>query len=76
VERGRLRVRGLEGQGTGVDLAASLRPYYHRRFALVTALEMYRGYRAGRLGSDAFPRYAAALILAFMLGSKSSLRST
>jgi hypothetical protein len=31
---------------------------------------MYGKYRAGKLGADAFPRYAAALILAFMLGSK------
>jgi hypothetical protein len=37
---------------------------------LVTALFAYREYRKGRLGLGAFPRYAAALILAFMLGSK------
>ncbi len=31
---------------------------------------MYREYRKGRFGLRTFPRYAAALILAFMLGSK------
>jgi hypothetical protein len=31
---------------------------------------MYEKHRAGRLGGGTFPRYAAALILAFMLGSK------
>jgi hypothetical protein len=31
---------------------------------------MYREYRRGRSGFEAFPRYTAALILAFMLGSK------
>jgi len=37
---------------------------------LATAFPMYRAYRRERLGVRAFPRYAAALILAFMLGSK------
>jgi hypothetical protein len=38
---------------------------------------MYRAYRRERFGARAFPRYAAALIIAFMLCSKVlSLRST
>ncbi len=60
----------FEVRGAGADLAASLSLPVSGAWLLVTALVMYRGHRAGRLGGDAFPRYAAALILAFMLGSK------
>lgn len=37
---------------------------------LVTSAIMYRDFRAGRFGRDRFPQYAAALILAFIIGSK------
>jgi hypothetical protein len=37
---------------------------------LVTAFFIYREYRREGFGFGAFPRYAAALILAYMLGSK------
>jgi Glycosyltransferase family 87 len=60
----------FEVSGVGVDLAASLSVPITGAWLLVTALVMYREHRAGRLGGDAFARYAAALILAFMLGSK------
>lgn len=54
----------------GADLAASLSLPITGALLLVTALVMYGKHRAGRLTGGAFPRYAAALILAFMLGSK------
>jgi hypothetical protein len=61
----------FEIRGTGVDLATSLSPLLTLLFLAMTGLVMYREYRRfGRLGPDAFPRHAAALILAFMLGSK------
>lgn len=64
-EYGAFKVRGA-----GADLAASLSLPITGTLLLVTAFAMYRGHRAGRLSGGAFPRYAAALILAFMLGSK------
>ena len=60
----------FEVGGRGADLGAALSLPITGALLLVTALVMYGKYRAGKLGSDAFPRYAAALILAFMLGSK------
>jgi hypothetical protein len=60
----------FEVRGAGADLAASLSLPVSGAWLLVTALVMYRKHRAGGFGVDAFPRYAAALILAFMLGSK------
>lgn len=60
----------FEVRGAGVDFAASLSLPITGALLLFTALVMYRKHRAGGFGGDAFPRYAAALILAFMLGSK------
>jgi hypothetical protein len=61
----------FEVRGQGAGLAASLSPLFTLVLLAVTGLVMYREYRRfGRFGGDAFPRYAAALILAFMLGSK------
>jgi hypothetical protein len=60
----------FEAQGRGVELASSLSFILTGVLLLVTALFMYRAYRRGIAGPRAFPRYAAALILAFMLGSK------
>jgi len=60
----------FEVRGAGADLAASLSLPITGALLLATALAMYGQHRAQRLGGDAFPRYAAALILAFMLGSK------
>jgi hypothetical protein len=58
-------------RGKGVGLAASLSPLITFILLAVTGFVMYWEYRRfGRLGGEAFPRYAAALILAFMLGSK------
>jgi hypothetical protein len=60
----------LEVRGRGVDLAGSLSLPVTGVLLLVTAFFAYREHRKGRFGPEAFPRYAAALILAFMLGSK------
>ncbi len=56
--------------GRGVDLMSSLSFPITGALLLVTTVVMYRDYRAGRFGPDRFPQYAAALILAFILGSK------
>jgi hypothetical protein len=60
----------FEAQGRGVELASSLSLPVTGVLLLVTTLFMYRAYRRRVAGSRAFPRYTAALILAFMLGSK------
>ncbi len=56
--------------GRGVELLSSLSLPVTGALLLVTAAVMYRDLRAGRFGPDRFARYAAALLLAFMLGSK------
>ena len=61
----------FEVYGGGAGLAASLSPLLTIVLLTLTGFVMYRQYRRfGRLGAEAFPGYAAALILAFMLGSK------
>jgi hypothetical protein len=61
----------FEVRGGGVGLATSLSPILTLVLLAITGLVMYEEYRRrGRLGAEAFPRHAAALILAFMLGSK------
>jgi hypothetical protein len=61
----------FEVRGGGVGLATSLSPLLALVLMLITGLVMFREYRRfGRLGTATFPRYGAALILAFMLGSK------
>jgi glycosyl transferase family 87 len=60
----------FEVRGRGVELAGSLSLPVTGALLLVTAFFIYREHRSGRFGPGAFPRYAAALILAFMLGSK------
>ena len=60
----------FEVTGPEADLAASLSLPVTAVLLGVTALVVYRRYRAGGLAAGDFPRYAAALILAFMLGSK------
>jgi hypothetical protein len=64
------RYGAFEVQGRGVELASSLNLPVTSVLLLATALFMYRENRRGRFGLGAVPRYAAALILAFMLGSK------
>jgi Glycosyltransferase family 87 len=60
----------LEVRGQGAELAASLSLPLTGVLLLVTASLMYREYVSGRSELGTFPRHAAALILAFMLGSK------
>jgi hypothetical protein len=60
----------FEVRGRGVELASSLSLPVTGGLLLVTAFFVYREYRSRRSGLRTFPRYAAALILAFMLGSK------
>jgi hypothetical protein len=61
----------FEVRGGGAGLATSLSPLLTITLLIITGLGMYREYsRSGGLGAASFPRYAAALILAFMLGSK------
>jgi hypothetical protein len=60
----------IEVRGRGVEFASSLSFPLTSVLLLFTALLMYRAYRVGRLGVEQYPRYAAALILAYMLGSR------
>lgn len=60
----------LEVQGRGVELLGSLSLPVTAALLSVTALVALRELRLGRLGRADFPRFAAAFVLAFMLGSK------
>ena len=64
------RYGAFEAQGRGVELASSLSLPLTALLLLVTTFVMYRARRSGRLDISEFPRYAAALILAFMVCSK------
>jgi Glycosyltransferase family 87 len=61
----------FEVLGEGVGLATALSPVLTLLLLVVTGFAMWREFRrCGGLGARAFPRHAAALILAFMLGSR------
>jgi hypothetical protein len=60
----------FQAQGPGTELAASLSLPVTAVLLLVTAAVAYRAHRRSEPGEEIFPRYAAALILTFMLGSK------
>jgi hypothetical protein len=60
----------IEVRGRGVEFASSLSLPLTTLLLLVSALIMYREYRQGRLGVEHYPRFAAALILAYILGSR------
>ena len=60
----------FEVRGRGVEFASSLSFPITAFLIVITVLVMYREYRLGRLGVEQYPRYAAALILAYMLGSR------
>ena len=64
------RYGAFEVQGRAVELTGSLSLPVTGVLLLATAFFMYREHRRGRFGFEAVPRYAAALTLAFMLGSK------
>lgn len=60
----------FEVSGRGTEVLSTLSLPVTGALLLVTAAVMYRDLRAGRFGPGAFPRYAAAFVLAFVLGSK------
>ena len=60
----------FEVRGRGVEFVSALSFPITAVLLAITALMMYREYRLGRLGVEQYPRYAAALILAYMLGSR------
>ena len=60
----------FEVRGPGTGLAAGLSLPVTVALLLVTGLVMLRRRHPGGLDGGQYPRYAAALILAFMLGSK------
>src|SRR5829696_4366956 len=59
---------GCRGRRAG--LFNSLSPAITGALLIITVTIMYRKHRQGKLGPEQFPRFAAALLLAFMLGSK------
>lgn len=56
--------------GRGVELWGSLSLPIMASLMLITAAVAVREWRAGNFGPGLFPRYAAAFLLAFMIGSK------
>ncbi len=60
----------FEVTGPKTDPAAALSLPVTLGLLAVTGFFAYRDHRAGRLDASAFPRYAAAFVLAFMVGSK------
>jgi hypothetical protein len=61
----------FELRGEGAGLATSLSPFLTLLLLVVTGLAMWWEFRrCGGLAVWTFPRHAAALILAFMLGSR------
>jgi hypothetical protein len=57
-------------RGRGADLLSSMSLPVTGVLLLLTAMVAYREHREGRFGSEQFPRFAAASVLAFLLGSK------
>src|SRR5215203_3056130 len=56
--------------GYGVELLSSASLPITALLLTVTGAVAYREYREGRFGAGQFPRFAAAFVLAFLLGSK------
>ena len=57
-------------QGRGVDLLNSMSLPVTGVLLILTAVIAYREYREDRFGPEQFPRFAAAFVLALLLGSK------
>ncbi|MGH3086428.1 MAG: glycosyltransferase 87 family protein [Rubrobacteraceae bacterium] len=57
-------------EGSGVELMSSLSLPITAALLLFTCFVMYGEYRDGRLDAKSFPRYGAAFVLAFVIGSK------
>ena len=60
----------FEVQGHGVELLSSASLPITALLLTVTGAVAYREYREGRFGAGQFPRFAAAFVLACLLGSK------
>jgi len=60
----------VDVRGRGVGLLSSLSFPVTGVLLAVTAAVAYREWRGGRFGPAQFPRFAAALVLAFLIGSK------
>jgi hypothetical protein len=59
-----------EVMGHGAELLSSASLPVTALLLIVTGAVAYREYREGRFGPGQFPRFAAAFVLAFLLGSK------
>jgi hypothetical protein len=57
-------------QGRGVELLSSMSLPVTGVLLVLTAAVAYREHREGRFGPDQLPRFAAAFVLAFLIGSK------
>ncbi len=60
----------MDVRGWGVDLISSMSLPITAVLLVVTAVLAVRQYRQDRFGPGEFPRFAAAFVLAFLLGSK------
>lgn len=56
--------------GQGMELLSSMSLPIMGILLVITATVMYREYRKDRFGPEQFPRFATALVLAFLIGSK------
>lgn len=70
VERVFLEFGAYDVQGRGVDLLSSMSLPVTGVLLVLTAVVAYRQHREGRFGSERLPRFSAAFVLAFLIGSK------
>ncbi len=70
VERVFLEFGAYDVQGRGVDLLSSMSLPVTGVLLVLTAAVAYREHREGRFGPEQLPRFAAAFVLAFLIGSK------
>ncbi len=64
------RYGAFEVQGRGVELLSAASLPVTVTLLVITAVVMYREHREGGFGPGHLPRFMAAFVLAFMLGSK------
>jgi hypothetical protein len=70
VERVFLEFGAYDVQGRGVDLLSSMSLPVTGVLLVLTAAVAYREHREDRFGPEQLPRFAAAFVLAFLIGSK------
>jgi hypothetical protein len=70
VERVCPKFGAYDVQGRGVDLLSSMSLPVTGVLLVLTAAMAYREHHEGRFGPDQLPRFAAAFVLAFLIGSK------